>query len=50
MEEVCTGKDWWTFGSQTASCLSWRQRALAKIGGPVLVRQLFAYHGGGMHG
>ncbi len=50
MEAVCTGKDWWTCGDQTASCSSWRRRAQAKTGGPVLVRQLVAHHGGGVHG
>ena len=44
------GKDWWTCGSQAASCPSWRRRAQAKTGGPVVVTQLVAYHGGGVHG
>ncbi len=42
------GKDWWTCGSQTASCSSLRH-AQAKTGGPVMVRQLVAHHGGGLH-
>ena len=50
MEAACTGKDWWTCGGQTASCSSWRRRARAKTGGPVVVRQLVAYHGGSVHG
>ena len=50
METACTGKDWWTCGGQTASCSSWRRRARAKTGGPVVDRQLVAHHGGGVHG
>ena len=50
MEVACTGKDWWTSGSQTASCSSWRWRAREKIGGPLVVRQLVAHHGDGVHG
>ena len=34
----------------TASCSSWRRRAWAKTGVPVVVRQLVAHHGGGVHG
>ena len=49
MEAACTGKDCWTCGSQTASCSSWR-RARAKTGGPAVVRQPVAHHGGGVHG
>ncbi len=50
MEAACTGKDWWSCGGQTASCSSRRRRARAKTGGPVVVRELVAHHGGGVHG
>ncbi len=50
MEAACTGKDWWTCGGKTASCSSWRRRPQAKTGGPVVLRQLVAHHGGGVHG
>ena len=49
MEAANTGKDWRTCVGQTASCSSWRRRARAKTGGPVVVRLLVAHHGGG-HG
>ncbi len=49
MEAACTGKDWWTCGDQAASCSSWRLRARTKTGGPVVVRQLVAHHGGGVN-
>ncbi len=49
MEAAFTGKDWWTCGDQTASCSSWRLRARTKTGGPVVVRQLVAHHGGGVN-
>ena len=39
-----------TCGSHTASCSSWRRRARAKTGGPVVVKQLVAHHGGCVHG
>ncbi len=50
MEAACTGKDWWTCGSQAASYSSLRRHARAKTGGPVVVRQLVAHRGGGVHG
>ncbi len=42
------GKDWWTYGIQSASCSSWRRRARAMTSGPLVVRQLVAHHGGGV--
>ncbi len=48
MEVACTGKDWWTNSSQTASCSSW-MRAREKTDGPVVIRHLVTHHGG-VHG
>ncbi len=31
-------------------CSSWRWRARAKTGGPMVIRQLVAHHGGDVHG